>query len=444
MAILNYSKTYQEVLNEFNTDNNINITDPSQLSEEAKGYIKLFFTGDGNIITHGVNYLPLFTQSHTGKGLVPINTSEENKNLDFLRGDGSWAKIVTTDLPIWKPEDVVYDTTKILDAFTVKQMVDASFAANDAMRFKGVITDVSQLPTSWEAGDTYRIGKPGTYFQKVGEVGDLLICITTGSTSDENYNLEWTMVQNNIEGVTTVNVNGAPIKLYSNSESNVGQTYDICGPRTVGSSNQILVGALSTNSAPEWASVEGLTISGNQGSRKIVLNKASSSTLGGVIIDGIGNTGGKVTSGDTVSINSNGSIYLTPTNIANALGFMPTNPDDLQDALTRADRTKDGLAPLFDNIIAPSLDVNTWLLGVTKGATAEDDKYGWYPIPSTAFSDTWRKILIGGVDIEDAELHINPSSDVCVDFDKNPNDDVVSISFGLSWWNVTTGAYETE
>lgn len=436
MAILNYSKTYQEVL----TD--LGVANLSNLEESNTGsYVKLFFTGQGDIITHGKNYTPLFNVTTTGKGLVPSNFSNNVK--EILRGDATWAELATSDLPIWKPEDVVYDTTKILDAFTVKQMVDASFAANDAMRFKGVITDLSQLPTEWEAGDTYRIGIPGNYFGSIGEVGDLLICVSTGNTESENYQRHWTVVQRNIDGVLTVKVNGANLPLYTNNGELVGNSYDIYGPKSGGSQNQILVGALSTSGAPEWASVEGLTISGNQNSRKITLNKASSSTLGGVIIDGLGNytSGGKVTSGDTISITNTGAIYLTPTNIANALGFMPTNPEDLQDALTRADSTKDGLAPMFN---APLGEFNnaSWLLGVN--ASKDSATYGWYTLPETAFKDTWRKILIGGIDIEDSELHLNPSGDICVEVDKDPSEDIVSISFGLSWWNISDECFEKD
>ena len=436
MAILNYSKTYQEVL----TD--LDVANLSNLEESNTGsYVKLFFTGQGDIITHGKNYTPLFNVTTTGKGLVPSNFSNNVK--EILRGDATWAELATSDLPIWKPEDVVYDTTKILDAFTVKQMVDASFAANDAMRFKGVITDLSQLPTEWEAGDTYRIGIPGNYFGSVGEVGDLLICVTTGNTESENYQRHWTVVQRNIDGVLTVKVNGANLPLYTNNGELVGNSYDIYGPKSGGSQNQILVGALSTSGAPEWASVEGLTISGNQNSRRITLNKASSDTLGGVSIDGLGNytSGGKVTSGDTISITNTGAIYLTPTNIANALGFMPTNPEDLQDALTRADSTKDGLTPMFN---APLGEFNnaSWLLGVN--ASKDSATYGWYTLPETAFKDTWRKILIGGIDIEDSELHLNPSGDICVEVDKDPSEDIVSISFGLSWWNISDECFEKD
>lgn len=436
MAILNYSKTYQEVL----TD--LGVANLSNLEESNTGsYVKLFFTGQGDIITHGKNYTPLFNITTTGKGLVPSNFSNNVK--EILRGDATWAELATSDLPIWKPEDVVYDTTKILDAFTVKQMVDASFAANDAMRFKGVITDLSQLPTEWEAGDTYRIGIPGNYFGSIGEVGDLLICVTTGNTESEKYPKHWTVVQSNIDGVLTVKVNGASLPLYTNKGELVGNSYNIYSPKSGGSQNQILVGALSTSGAPEWASVEGLTISGNQDSRKIILNKASSNTLGGVIIDGLGNytSGGKVTSGDTISVTNTGAIYLTPTNIANALGFMPTNPEDLQDALTRADSTKDGLTPMFN---APLGEFNnaSWLLGVN--ASKDSATYGWYTLPETAFKDTWRKILIGGIDIEDSELHLNPSGDICVEVDKDPSEDIVSISFGLSWWNISDECFEKD
>lgn len=436
MAILNYSKTYQEVL----TD--LGVANLSNLEESNTGsYVKLFFTGQGDIITHGKNYTPLFNVTTTGKGLVPSNFSNNVK--EILRGDATWAELATSDLPIWKPEDVVYDTTKILDAFTVKQMVDASFAANDAMRFKGVITDLSQLPTEWEAGDTYRIGIPGNYFGSIGEVGDLLICVTTGNTESENYQRHWTVVQRNIDGVLTVKVNGANLPLYTNNGELVGNSYDIYGPKSGGSQNQILVGALSTSGAPEWASVEGLTISGNQNSRKITLNKASSSTLGGVSIDGLGNytSGGKVTSGDTISITNTGAIYLTPTNIANALGFMPTNPEDLQDALTRADSTKDGLTPMFNTPLG-EFNNASWLLGVN--ASKDSATYGWYTLPETAFKDTWRKILIGGIDIEDSELHLNPSGDICVEVDKDPSEDIVSISFGLSWWNISDECFEKD
>jgi hypothetical protein len=42
--------------------------------------------------------------------MVPVNTSTTNKKLDFLRGDGSWKKITTSDLPMWASGNYTNDT----------------------------------------------------------------------------------------------------------------------------------------------------------------------------------------------------------------------------------------------------------------------------------------------------------------------------------------------
>lgn len=439
MAILNYSKTYQEVLNDFE------VTRLQDLAESNVGdYIKLFFDGEGNILTHGVNYTPLFFHQDatiTRRGLVPVNTSGNIK--EILRGNGSWAELATSDLPIWESGN--YDADTILNSQQVNQLVQQSFIANEAMRFKGVVDSVSDIINNtdrnpWKVGDTYRIKTPGQYFGKTGEVGDLLICVTAGTNTDADYNMHWAVVQSNIDGVTTVKLNNSNLTLYAGG-SNVGQTYQIWGPTTNGYGEQkILVTAESSNGAPIWAGLsEGLSIARIGSGAIITLGKATTDYLGGVKIDS--NNG--INGGSTISVNSDGTIYLTTQNIINALGYKPADPSTLQDALSLATRAKDGLAPMFDELSSAQFSTGTWLLGVTKGADSNQDLFGWYGIPETAFKDTWRKIIIGNVDIEDSELHINPSDDVCVKVDNNPDDDIVSISFGLSWYNISTGAYET-
>ena len=383
MALLNYSKTYQEVLTE------LGVTFLQDLPESSTGnYVKLFFTGDGNIITHGKNYLPLFTESFVGKGLVPVNTSTENKDKDFLRGDGSWAKITTSDLPIWKSGNYSSDT--ILDSSTVKQLVDkVTTATVDAMHFKGVVSTTNDLPTGWKVGDIYRIGYPGNYFGHPGEIGDMLICITTGSTSDENYALHWTVVQTNLNGEITINVNNTAVKVYSNSQQNIDNSpYNIYAPTTGGLAgvSSVLIGSGTATGTPIWARLSGLSITGTGTSSTLSLNTASSSYLGGIKIDtnhGSGNT-------PTVSID-NGTLYLSAANIANALGFMPAHPGDIE--------------------------------------------------------NIWRDIKIGGQSIGDASLNFIPTDDVYVKVDNNIDDGSYDISFGLSWWNISAnngqGAYET-
>lgn len=429
MAILNYASQLSEVLQ------HLNVTDVKNTS--SANLPKLFFTGEGDIITHGISYLPLFNASTTGKGLVPSNTSGNVKQI--LRGNATWAELTTADLPMWSTGN--YTNNQLLTALQIQQLFDSRLAANDAMIFKGVVASQDDVTSPWSVGDTYRVSATGqTFFGQKAEIGDLLICTKDGKNTDENINTHWTVIQTNIEGKTTISVNNAALSVYAGNSTIIGKTYSIYGPTSGGiaNDNAILIGSKSATGTPTWATLAGLTINNN----KLTLLTASTSVLGGVKIDSNSGLNNK----PTISINTDGTIYLTKENIINALRYTPADSATLQDALSLATRDKNGLTPKFDTLITnSSFATNTWLLGVTKGT--DSDAFGWYSIPSTAFSDTWRKIMIGGIDIEDSELHINPSGDVCVDVDKDPTDNVVSISFGLSWWNISAnngqGAYET-
>lgn len=89
-------------------------------------------------------------------------------------------------------------TTAIPRADAVKSYVDASFNANDAMQFKGIVNQSNGLPTTTvSAGWTYRVTQTGTYAGVVCEVGDLIIA--TGDASG-SINGTWTVVQTNIDG----------------------------------------------------------------------------------------------------------------------------------------------------------------------------------------------------------------------------------------------------
>lgn len=398
MALLNYSNTYQEVLNKFNTDNKVdNILDPSQLSTSQIGYTHLYFTGEGDIITHGVSYLPLFMQSRIGKGLVPVNVSELEKDKDFLRGDGSWNKITTADLPIYQT-GMEYDTTSILNSFQVQQLVNSSFTANDAMRFKGVISSQSEIISPWEPGDTYRVAKADKYYNKICEVGDLIICITKGNSSDSAANSHWAVVQGNINGYKTITLNGTPLPVFLNSE--VSGDISIFGPTTGGKTGEILIGNGASN-VPVWKDSSLLTVGTatkvsksltvgiglsmgkandeyNGSTDKIInLIKATTESLGGIKIDGETNP--------TLSIKEDGTVYISQQNIYNALGYIPANPDNIVD----------------------------------------------------------RDILVGGESIGSSALNFLPTGDIYVKVDNNIADGSYDIGFGLSWYNISSEQFET-
>lgn len=396
MALLNFANTYAEISG--------NLSLPESTSGD---FVKLFFSKDGHIISHGKDFTPTFTPNM--RGLVPISSG---KATEIFRGNATWAEITTADLPIASSiSDAITNgtaSTTILNTQQIVEYVGNAFAANDAMRYKGTITysngsytthtvagvEVQGFPTKCEVGDTYRVTSQGTYAGQTCSAGDLLICIQDGTGSGLNTAAYWTAVEANINGQVKHTVNGTSIYVYSNSTN----TFTIYAPTTGGTQGQVLLSKGSA--APTWAAqstlvvgeakkvsnalslgagltfgTAGVTYNGSA-ARTISLVAATTTTIGGVIVD-------KDSTNKTISVTSAGSIYLTKQNVINALGYDP------------------------------------------------------------ASKDTWRPITIGGVSIGEKTLNFVPSGDVYLKVDSN-GDDIQDISFGISWYNISTKKYETD
>ena len=393
MALLNFANTYAEISG--------NLTLPQS---DSGDYVKLFFSKDGHIISHGKDFTPTFTP--TERGLVPQSSGEVG---EFLRGNATWAAITTADLPIAiSVADALakgITTTTLLNTQQIMEYVSEQFSANDAMRFKGSIkwtgsgyettTDtgtITEFPTSCEVGDTYRIISQGTYGGHTCVVGDILMCIKEG-TGNINTSEYWTAIEANINGKVTHKVNGTSYYTYSSSTN----AFTIFAPVDGGTEGQVLLS--NGDQAPEWYNQSALTVGSankvknplsvgtgllfnsgtsynGENARTISLATATTTSLGGVKIDS-DNTN------KTISVTSAGSIYLTKQNIINALGFDP------------------------------------------------QDK------------NTWRPITVGGTSIGDtATLNFVPSGDIYLKADTK-EDDIYDISFGISWYNISTQQYET-
>lgn len=395
MALLNFANTYAEISG--------NLSSPESTSGD---FVKLFFSKDGHIISHGKDFTPTFTPNM--RGLVPISSG---KATEIFRGNATWAEITTADLPIASSiSDAITNgtaSTTILNTQQIVEYVGNAFAANDAMRYKGTITysngnytthtvagvEVQGFPTKCEVGDTYRVTSQGTYAGQTCSAGDLLICIQDGTGSSLNAAAYWTVVEANINGQVKHTVNGTSIYVYSNSTN----TFTIYAPTTSGTQGQVLLS--NGSSAPIWAAQSTLVVGeakkvsnalslgagltfGASGAtydgsvaRTVSLVAATTTTIGGVIVD-------KDSTNKTISVTSAGSIYLTKQNVTNALGYVP------------------------------------------------------------ASKDTWRPITIGGVSIGEKTLNFVPSGDVYLKADSN-GDDIQDISFGISWYNINTKKYET-
>ena len=84
--------------------------------------------------------------------------------------------------------------------YAKKSELASLVAATDAMVFKGTLGTngtITSLPADHTRGDTYRVITPNTYAGVKCEEGDLVICLNTGTTSN---NADWTVAQTNIDG----------------------------------------------------------------------------------------------------------------------------------------------------------------------------------------------------------------------------------------------------
>ena len=324
-SLLNYINTYAEI-----TTKGLAINDSS-----SADYLRLIFTGDGDIITHGLNYTSIFNTAR--KGLVPKSTGSSK---EFLRGSGSWAAITLSDLPAVQTvnESVLAGTTETTLLSTkavmdyVKAMIADGFEANNAMRYLGSISydstgntystttesgTTSGFPTSCKVGDTYSISTAGTYAGETCVAGDLIICVKdgTGSVNSSDY---WTVIEANINGVVKNSVNGTPIYTYSSAT----QAFNIYAPTTWGTTNQVLISQGQSN-APIWTNQSSI-IAGDLAdtAKKALLTSVTAAN--GTITVSVGGTDKSATASGNWAINITGQANKVANKLSAGTGLSMT------------------------------------------------------------------------------------------------------------------------
>lgn len=495
MALLNFITQYKDVVKY----KDLTVSSPSLEGSQENDYVKLIFTKDGHIITHGTDYIPW------GNGTIPIDK-----------------------LPIADSKNP--DNKHLWDSATINQKINDSYVLNSAMRFKGTIglnptyngtsdtnkylvNNVKSGIPSAQVGDTYRITKSGNYEGFQCEAGDLLMCITASST---NKAAEWTVAQTNINGTIDFVINGKVHKIYSNDTSGL----TMFAPVSAGATGNILVSG-GTGSAPTWANPANLTVGtankvsnslsngagiiafsyNGSSAKKIALAPATATTIGGVIVDAAGDKA-------TISVDANGKISLTAANVRNALGYDPVGVNNWRPIYVDGDKfqggatdtgnlsikhglgititkdttthnitfsantsyttkdknykveadsttgglyvnvpwanttygvvsnTSNGLAPKVINTNTTLINSAFYLLASSNGTATPS----WYKLPANAFTNTWRDIKIGNVSIGSKTLNIDASGDIYVS--KAETNNTVTIDFGISWYNLDTNEYE--
>lgn len=444
MALLNFATSYNEV------------ADKLKLAQSETGdYIKLYFTKDGHIISHGVDYIPW------GSGIIPINK-----------------------LPV---DNTVADNKHLWDSKTIQDKINQSFVANDAMRFKGTIgltssnnyiingTEAEFPSRTATVGDTYRIVTTGMYAGIQCEVGDLLICIKADPTGTTTA---WTVAQTNINGQIYHTINGVQKGFYSNDTD----TFSIFAPTTAGALGQVLT-SKGGNSAPVWKNQSEIIAGGLTDAAKKALftaltytNDVLTVTIGGTtktatirgrravnvhlaevlstsdstalsFINGSGVTFVWDSKNKNLSANANVGFTTDATNRNYALKVdhkqqLYVNVPWVNTTYGVVSKNANGLAPQLINTNNTFIGQSFYLLASSDGQATPS----WYKLPSNAFVNTWRTIKVGGVSIGNKTLNFMPTGDIYVKTaDQNSTSvDDFDIGFGLAWYNVSTGKYEYE
>ena len=143
--------------------------------------------------THTHSYTEL-TGSGTTSNQAIVSSGTANGWKLLTLGDAAQKGVATS---------VASGGTGLVTSGAVYTAIANSFAANDAMIFKGTLGTngtATSLPATHNAGWTYRVITAGTYAGVNCEIGDLVICITDGTSAN---NAHWTVAQTNIDGAVT-------------------------------------------------------------------------------------------------------------------------------------------------------------------------------------------------------------------------------------------------
>lgn len=264
--ILNYVKQWTTV-KDYVGSNKYNPSASNGLAVSSD-YAKIFFTGDGHIISHGVDYTPVFGDSlrenPLGKGLVPeSNYSNTDAKFKFLNNKAEWIELSVNELPIAADTTVgadqlngdkyIYNSKQVYDLFQEK------ISVLEVMKFKGPFdasNNLANIPADvknnkCEAGDTYRVTQTGDFAGFHVSPGDLLICVKDNSNEATNIQTSeyWMVVEANIDGIVSHKVNNSVYEVFS---SQAGMpAFDIFAPTTAGTDGYILKANGGTET-PTW------------------------------------------------------------------------------------------------------------------------------------------------------------------------------------------------
>lgn len=165
-------------------------------------------TGSGNVITNitASEHKVTATKGFTAASQTDLDAVEQTANAAMPKSGGTFTGAVSVPTPTANAHAATKSYVDQAEADAVqsaKEYADSILGANDAMVFKGTVGTggtVTQLPATHSVGWTYRVITAGSYAGQNCEVGDLIICITDGTSANNSH---WTVAQTNVDGAVT-------------------------------------------------------------------------------------------------------------------------------------------------------------------------------------------------------------------------------------------------
>lgn len=495
MALLNYANQYTEILDinkNLPTDNRLIFTGDKHIITHGVDYLADYNGTRGLVPSYKID---LDDFGVLGKeGWTKITTSMLPIASD-LTANGIDSIFTSQQI-----QELIKNGFAANDAMVFKGVLVKS-----EDKLNNIANAFAQVPTKgYSAGWTYRVAEAGEYAGQICEVGDWIIATSDRTEASVNAggeqitNSEWSVIQTNISGTATITLNGTEYIFATNKNQNT--SVKLYAPDNKGAIGQILSMGTGTDSDGlpplTWIDQSSITagnalqlegksaadfvkdvIVSDQG--QLVVTKGANSSYSDIIakkllkgltigsgldlvsiaddgtptvvtnkvFDGSNdytiflspastNSIGGVKVGDGIEVDENGVIYLTQAGLKGILG------QDFDSIANTAivNTTSNGLAPQITDIIE-QLPQTLQILGYDPDTSKTTP--GWYEIPRTALTNTWREIQINGSSIGDKILNIIPSEEIHIIKDDSTNEDVYEIGFGLSWYNITTKKFET-
>lgn len=187
----------------------------------------------------------------------------------------------------------------------VKNAIDDSMVAAQAMEFKGVANSASDLSADALPGWTYRAGTEFTLNGEVVEVGDMIIC-TAKATTSPDAPAQWAVIQANIDGAVT----GPASSVSGNIATYDGATGKVIQDSGIAASSVVLNSRTVT--ATNGLELDSSNSTGALSSNVIIKHSAASPTIGndsivtGVTVDSYGHIATVTTSDLSVDVSGAG------------------------------------------------------------------------------------------------------------------------------------------